>query len=198
MNYLAHLYLADNSDESMLGNFLGDFANKSLENNYEYPIREGIFMHRRLDTFTDSNPIFLDSKRRISDSNRRFAGVLIDMSYDHFLAKNWRQFSTVPLEEYADNFYSILKKYYYCLPDKLTKRMPYMIEENWLVSYRHIDGIKKSLNRISSRFSNSKHQLMNPIDELISNYDSLENDFKRFFPCAIKYADKLKGIHKNL
>lgn len=195
MNYLAHIYLAENSDESRLGNFLGDFVNKSLENNYDYFIRQGIFMHRKLDTFTDSNAVFLESKKRISDSNRRFAGVLIDMFYDHFLAKNWCQYSTVPLEEYADNFYSILNGFYYCLPDKLTGRMPYMIEENWLVSYRHIDGIKKSLDRISLRFSNSKHQLLNPIDELISNYDSLENDFERFFPCAIQYADKLKGIH---
>lgn len=194
MNYLAHIYLANSSDKSILGNILGDFVNKSLENNYEYPIREGIFMHRKLDTFTDSNAFFIESRKRITDNNRRFAGVLIDMFYDHFLAKNWCQYSTVPLEEYADNFYSILKEYHYCLPDKLTKRMPYMIEENWLVSYRNINGIKKSLDRISSRFSNSKHQLKNPIDELLNNYDSLEIDFKRFFPCAIQYADKLKGI----
>jgi acyl carrier protein phosphodiesterase len=194
MNYLAHIYLSDNNDESMLGNFLGDFVNKSLENDFEDSIRKGIFMHRKLDSFTDSNPVFLKSKKRISSINRRFAGVLVDMFYDHFLAKNWSEYSSISLEEYSDNFYSLLKSYSYCLPDKLTRRMPYMIEENWLVSYKEINGIKNSLDRISWRFSKSKHPLSNPVEELIRNYESFEADFRSFFPCAIGYANKLKGI----
>ncbi|MEQ8198516.1 MAG: ACP phosphodiesterase [Clostridiaceae bacterium] len=111
MNYLAHIYLADNNDKSMLGNFLGDFVNKALENEFEYDIRSGIYMHRKLDSFTDSNPFVLESKKRISKENRRFAGVLVDLFYDHFLAKNWSEYSSIPLEEYADNFYGILKRH---------------------------------------------------------------------------------------
>lgn len=88
MNYLAHIYLADNSEENMLGNFLGDFVNKSLENEFEQSIRKGIIMHKKLDTFTDSHPDFMRSRKRISKNNRRLAGVLIDIFYDHFLAKN--------------------------------------------------------------------------------------------------------------
>lgn len=195
MNYLAHIYLSDNNKESILGNFLGDFVNKSLENNFKDSIKSGIFMHRKLDSFTDSNPVFIESKRRVSTLNRRFAGVLIDMFYDHFLAKNWCEYASISLEEYADNFYNMLKSYSYCLPDKLTKRMPFMIEENWLVSYKEIDGIKKSLDRISWRFSKSKHPLVNPVGELTRNYEALEFDFKTFFPYAIEYANKLKGIH---
>lgn len=179
----------------MLGNFLSDFVNKSLENNFEHSIKRGIFMHRKLNGFTDSNLVFLESKKRISSLNRRFAGVLIDMFYDHFLSKNWCKYSSMPLEEYADNFYNMLKRFSYCLPDKLIARMPLMIEENWLVSYRKIDGIKKSLDRISWRFSKSKHPLLNPADELVRNYESLELDFKTFFPYTIEYANKLKGIH---
>jgi len=195
MNYLAHIYLSENNDESKLGNFLGDFANKSLENNFEYSIRNGIFMHRKLDSFTDSNPVFLESKKRISSLNRRFAGVLIDMFYDHFLAKNWSEYSSISLEEYSDNFYSILKRFSYCLPDKLTRRMPLMIKENWLLSYKEINGIEISLERISWRFSESKHPLLNPIDELVRNYENLEIDFKKFFPYAIQYANELKHIN---
>lgn len=196
MNYLAHIYLSDNNDKSILGNFLGDFVNKSLENNYEYEIKNGIFMHRKLDSFTDSNPVFLESKKRISTLNRRFAGVLIDMFYDHFLAKNWSEYSQIPLEKFVNNFYDILERYSFCLPDKLTRRMPLMIEENWLLSYKEIDGIKISLDRISWRFSKSNHPLLNPIDELIKNYDSLETDFKSFFTYAIKYATYLKSSMK--
>ncbi|MHC1681435.1 MAG: ACP phosphodiesterase [Clostridiaceae bacterium] len=193
MNYLAHIYLADNNEKSMLGNFLGDFVNKSLEDNYETEIKNGIFMHRKLDSFTDSNPIFLESKKRISSGNRRFAGVLIDMFYDHFLAKNWAEYSKIPLEEFVSNFYDILERYNYCLPDKLTRRMSYLVEENWLLSYKEIDGIKVGIDRIANRFAKTNHPLIDPIDELIRNYNSLEDDFKRFFPLAMEFAQSLKG-----
>jgi len=192
MNYLAHIHLSDNSDENMLGNFLGDSVNKPLENEFEYSIKHGILMHKKLDTFTDSHPDFLRSRKRISSTNRRLSGVLIDMFYDHFLAKNWDEYSSISLDEYADNFYKILEKFSYCLPDKLTSRMPFMIKENWLLSYKDISGIEISVNRISKRFSNTKHPLVNPIDELINNYESLENDFKSFYPHAIEYANELK------
>lgn len=192
MNYLAHIHLSDNSEENMLGNFLGDFVSKSLEDEFVYSIKQGILMHKKLDTFTDSHPNFSNSRERISSANRRLAGVLIDIFYDHFLAKNWSDYSSVSLEEYADNFYKILKKYSYCLPDKLTRRMPFMIEENWLLSYRDISGIQVAVDRISKRFSNTRHPLVNPIDELINNYEGLQNDFKCFYPEAIQYANKLK------
>jgi acyl carrier protein phosphodiesterase len=194
MNYLAHIYLSDNSEENMLGNFLGDFVNKSLENSFEYSIRNGIFMHKKLDTFTDSHTDFLKSRKKISTPNRRLAGVLIDIFYDHFLAKNWSDYSSISLEDYADNFYNILKKFSNCLPDKLVKRMPIMMDENWLVSSREISGIERSLERISKRFSNTKHPLVNPIDELLENYVQFESDFKSFYIEAIEYANKLKTI----
>jgi acyl carrier protein phosphodiesterase len=194
MNYLAHIYLSDYSEESMLGNFLGDFVNKSLENNFEYSIRNGIFMHRKLDSFTDSHPVFINSKRRVSTLNRRFAGVLIDMFYDHFLARNWSDYSPISLEEYSNNFYNILIKFSNCLPEKLTGRMAFMIEENWLLSYKEISGIERPLNRISRRFAKSNHPMINPIDELINNYEGLETDFKDFFPQAIEYANMLKTM----
>lgn len=192
MNYLAHIYLSESSEENMLGNFLGDFVSKSLESKFEYSIRQGIFMHKKLDTFTDSHPYFLRSRKRISSTNRRLSGVLIDIFYDHFLAKNWYDYSSTPLEEYADSFYRILEKFSYCLPDKLVRRMPFIIEENWLLSYRGISGIERTVDRIAKRFSNTRHPLVNPIDELINNYESLEIDFKYFYPHAIEYANKLK------
>lgn len=192
MNYLAHIYLAGNNDESIIGNFLGDFVNKSLENNFEYSIRNGIYMHRKLDSFTDTHPIFLRSRRRVSSLNRRFAGVLIDMFYDHFLAKNWSDYSSLSLEEFSSNFYSLLIRFSDCLPERLTRRMPFMIEENWLLSYKEIAGIERPLERIAKKFVKSKHPLVNPIDELLNNYESLEEDFKAFFPEAVEYAKQLK------
>ncbi|HEX9062046.1 MAG TPA: ACP phosphodiesterase [Clostridia bacterium] len=193
MNYLAHIYLADNSAESMLGNLLGDFVHRSEDDNFEASIRNGILMHRKLDGFTDSHLVFLNSKNRISSQNRRFAGALIDMFYDHFLAKNWSLYSPLSLEEYTDNFYSILERFYNCLPERLKNVIPSMIKENWLLSYREIAGIEKALGRLSKKFSILDHSLIDAIDELTKNYEGFEGDFKAFFPEAIEYSNKLKA-----
>jgi acyl carrier protein phosphodiesterase len=193
MNYLAHIYLSDNSEDNMLGNFLGDFVNKSLEDRFSDSIKRGIYMHRKLDTFTDSHPVFMESRARISSINRRLAGVLIDIFYDHYLAKNWYEYSSVSLEEYSENFYKILKEYPHFLPEKLTRRMPLMIEENWLLSYRDIGGIEITVERVSKIVASTRYPLVNPMDELINNYESLENDFKNFFHHVIQYANELKN-----
>ena len=193
MNYLAHIYLADSLDEKrLLGNFLGDFVKKNTENNYDEAIKQGIYMHRKLDSFTDSHPVFNTSRRRVSDLNRRFAGVLVDMFYDHYLAKNWLDYSTTSLEDYAENFYDILGRNRSILPERLKYMMPYLIEENWLISYREVSGIERAVNGVARRFAQSRHPMKNPIQELMNNYEGLQNDFKIFFPAAIAYANSIK------
>ena len=86
MNYLAHLFLSDGTPESLIGNLLGDFVKGSIENIYSLKIIEGIYLHRKIDSFTDSHPIFRSSKRLIGVDRRRFSGIMIDVFYDHFLA----------------------------------------------------------------------------------------------------------------
>lgn len=195
MNYLAHVYLADNKDEkNVLGNFFGDFVNVTTEKSFEDAIRKGIHMHRRIDSYTDAHPVFSQSRTRVSPPNRRFAGVLMDIFYDHFLAKNWPEYSETPLEKYADNFYRLLTRNVDILPDQVNGMLPFMIQENWFVYYGELPGIKKPLERIARRFAQSKHPLANPIDELLHNYNDLEKDFKAFFPQVIRYANQLKAI----
>lgn len=192
MNYLAHIYLADKGNEqSVLGNFLGDFVNISTERVFDDAIRKGIHMHRKVDSFTDSNPVFHRSRKRISPPNRRYAGVLIDIFYDHYLAKNWRLYSKTPLEEYAAAFYTILERNIDLLPLKVKGMMPYMIRENWFVSYQEVSGIERPLERIARRFAKSRRPLIDPINELLNNYNSLEEDFHAFFPIVAAYANQL-------
>jgi acyl carrier protein phosphodiesterase len=194
MNYLAHIYLAASLDEKViLGNFLGDFVKKNTENNYDVTIRQGIHMHRKLDSFTDFHPVFQVSRRRISDKNRRFAGVLIDMFYDHYLARNWLDYSTVSLEDFAEDFYDILERNRSILPDRLKYMMPYLKGENWLLSYGEIPGIEQAVNNVARRFAHSRRPMINPIQELINNYEGLENDFKAFFPEAMVHANQIKS-----
>lgn len=191
MNYLAHLRLAENNSESIIGNLLGDFVVGRLENYtliYSESILKGIKTHRKVDTFTDTHPIFKISRRRISSERRRFAGIIIDMIYDYFLANNWHLYSEQKLSKFIDDVYSILNKNYEILPSRLQKILPMIIKENWLLSYKSIDGIALAFQRLSRRFKR-ENSLGNAEIELINNYEELERDFKQFFPQLITFVE---------
>lgn len=191
MNYLAHLYLAEDSPESLVGNFLGDFVKGQAINLYSDAIQKGIKLHRKVDSYTDSHPIFLKSKRLISNLNKRYAGIIIDVFYDHFLAKNWSHYSGVPLNEYAAKVYRVLQENQGILPDSLRTILPYLIADNRLVSYAEIPGISFTLKRISLRLKR-ENSLDRAIEDLIANYEGFESDFTNFFPEIIHYVSKLR------
>ncbi len=196
MNYLAHLFLAENTPKSRLGNFLGDFVKGKLERSYDLYNREiikGISTHRQVDCFTDRHEIYLQSKRRIIADQGRFSGISIDIFYDHFLAKNWLSFSQEKLESFADNFYKILNRNQDLLPHKLKNFFPKMVAENWLVSYRTIEGIRVTCGRLAKRIKR-KNRLLTAHKELQQNYSELESDFLTFFPQLIGYVETNRHI----
>jgi acyl carrier protein phosphodiesterase len=192
MNYLAHLFLAEPNPESLIGNFLGDFVKGSVENLYTEKIRIGIDLHRKVDIYTDSHPIFCNSKNLIDPKRRRFAGILIDVFYDHFLAKNWHRYSEFPLANFSNNFYQILQDYYYLLPDSVKQRVPQIIPGDLLGSYREISGIDRALRRISARIKR-ENNLAEGLADLKSNYQTIESDFLAFFPQLIDYSTELRS-----
>ena len=181
MNYLAHIYLADLTKTSKIGNFLGDFTRGNVDSlpfseDYKY----GITLHRKIDAYTDFHPIVKQSKNRISKERRRFAGIIIDIAYDHFLAKNWEKYSTISLNSFTHFFYKELENQNEILPDKLIKMLPYIVQYNWLENYKTLNGISKSLDGLSKRFKR-ENPLLNSIIEIEQNYLELESDFKLFF-----------------
>ena len=198
MNYLAHLYLAEDSDESMLGNLLGDFVKGRLEDQYSSEIIKGIKTHRKVDAYTDQHPKFLECKELLHPQRRRFAGIIIDLSFDHFLAKNWTQYSTVELSEFTNRVYYILLKHEKNLPDKLRQRIPYMIGDDWLGSYKNIDTIGLALNAISRRLGNRFERariIKSGIEDIVLNYEQLEKNFSEFFPELISFVEEYrKGL----
>ncbi len=131
------------------------------------------------------------SKSRISDDYRLLKGIIIDIFYDHFLAKNWSDYSLYPLDEYADYVYTTLNEYNSILPPRLQKVLYYMSAQNWLVSYRELDGIARVMKGMSGRISKANH-LAESIEELSKNYRELEGDFKEFFPQLVEYVDLVK------
>lgn len=180
MNYLAHIYLSGNNDFISIGNFIADSIKGKKYLTYPKEIQHGILLHREIDSFTDKHHIVKISKNRLHERYRHYDGVIIDILYDHFLAKNWSTYSTVPLDEYVQTFYTLLQSKSEILPEKVLKFMPYMIAGNWIYNYRTIDGIAKVLQGMDKR-TNNKSQMRFATEDLKLHYSDLEGDFTTFF-----------------
>jgi len=196
MNYLAHLYLSDDSDESILGSIIADFVKGPLIDQYNPTILKAIQIHRKIDSFTDTHEMALPSRKLFSSKMRRFAGIIIDVAFDHFLAKNWSLYSNRELSDFINKSYAILKRYRKLLPGDLKFAVPKMIEEDWLGSYKNLEAIGITLDKISKRIEKKfgrKNNLSGAIEEVKSNYNELEGNFKVFFPELTSYVQNLRS-----
>jgi acyl carrier protein phosphodiesterase len=189
MNYLAHLYLAADTPESLLGNLLGDFRKGLDLEALPSAIVDGIQQHQRVDIFTDTHPIVRQAKRLVHPDRRRFAGILLDVFYDHYLSVHWSQYSQVPLRAFIDRFYTVLVERQDTLPEYLGRAVPSIIEQDWLGCYGTTDGIALTLLRMSNRMRR-KNPIADGIHDLIENYDAFDRSFLVFFPALMDYANK--------
>jgi acyl carrier protein phosphodiesterase len=181
MNFLSHLYLSGNSEGLIIGNFIADSVKGSDYKNYSPEIQKGILLHRQIDTFTDTHLIVEESKQRLRTKYRKYAGVIVDIFYDHFLAANWKDFSDEGLNDYAQKIYSLISKNHPVLPEKSVHFTKYMIHYNILEAYSRLEGIDRVLKGMAQRTkfeSNMEHA----IHDLKEHYDLFDNEFKRFFP----------------
>jgi acyl carrier protein phosphodiesterase len=181
MNYLAHMLCCDQSPASMLGNFIADFVKGDVEGRFPREVAEGIRHHRRADCFTDSHEVFGASRRLISGPRRRYAGVIIDVLYDHFLATNWDQYCSTGLDEFVGRVYENLGRRRCMVPHPVPMVIEKMAREDWLRSYGTVDGIDRTFRRISRRIVR-ENPLDSAIEELERNYDPLRDHFRSFFP----------------
>ncbi len=198
MNYLAHIYLSGDNNEIAIGNFISDSVRGNKYKSFPKEIQKGILLHREIDTYTDAHEIFRRSTKRLHKNYGHYAGVIVDIYYDHFLAKNWMDYSNIPLEEYTTNFYKVLQDNFDVLPPRVQNLMPYMLKDNWLLAYASIEGISRVLHGMSKRTKhNSKMDLATR--ELKEYNDLFENEFKLFFKELIEFSDaRLKEINKKL
>ncbi len=180
MNYLAHIYLSGDNEDIKIGNFIADFIYGSQYQNYSSNIQKGILLHRAIDTYTDAHPIFRQSKKLLFSDFRHYSSVIVDMFYDHFLAKNFDDYSAVSLSHFAESFYSALEKRKELLPKKVNQILPVMKKYNWLVSYKNTDDLRDILNQMNHK-TKFKTQLDDSVDLLIEHYDTFESEFTQFF-----------------
>jgi acyl carrier protein phosphodiesterase len=193
MNYLAHLYLAEASPESLLGSILGDFVKGAIGNRYPSKIKRGIELHRKIDAYTDSHPMTRASRNLYSPARRRFAGIIVDLFYDHLLYRHWTEFSDLILDRFIARVYDILMTHRMLLPARLKTMIPVMIREDWLGSYRDLSGVEKALSRLSARVTNGD-RLPGAIEEIKVHYRRLEANFLIFFPDLIHFVQHRSGL----
>jgi acyl carrier protein phosphodiesterase len=188
MNFLAHIYLSGDNELITIGNFVADGIRGNKYKNYPEDIQIGIQLHRAIDTFTDAHPIFRKCTKRLHKNYGHYSGVIIDIFYDHFLAKNWKDYSEIPLADYINDFYKSLNKNFDILPEKFQRLTPIIIEGNWLLSYATIEGIQLVLNGMNRR-TKGRSKMNEATSELKIHYEAFEQDFKAFFKELITYSN---------
>lgn len=180
MNYLAHSYLSYQQPDLIIGNFIADSIQGNRFEGLTEGIIKGISLHRKIDTYTDAHPVFLTSKHRFSKDFDKYSGVLMDIIYDHYLAKNFEHYSPLTLQKHADGIYDILKNNHDFLPEHAKRFYGYMTERNILFHYSSIEGIQTVLTHLSGRIRN-RFELQLAIPILEANYQEIEEEFFIFF-----------------
>ncbi len=192
MNYLAHIRLAGDDPECLIGNFLGDFVKGRLpEDCYTPGIRRGIMMHRKIDAWTDSHEITRECVRLISPERRRWGRVILDIFYDHLLAVNWESYSNESLRDFLDRAYGVILGAADIFPERAAARIITIIEDGWIEKYRSVSGLSVVFEGMSRRVRR-KNPLSGSERELVAHYDEMNGHFNRFFPEILEYAKRLE------
>jgi len=181
MNFLAHSMFAASVPEVIVGQFCGDFVRGGNLDQFPDAVRKGIRLHRKIDSFTDQHPINLEARRLFQAPYRRFAGILTDVVYDHYLARNWSDYSDQPLRAHVDHVYAALNTHFELLPPDLQRFARFLISHDVLTSYLQFDAVEQALRRISRR--SDRFVVLNEAGSVLQAKDQpLSDCFARFFP----------------
>jgi acyl carrier protein phosphodiesterase len=180
MNYLAHLHLGGQRPGQLLGSLYGDFVKGRLQGQFEPEVEAAIQLHRSIDVYTDRHPLVDVSLSRFSVTRRRYAGIVLDVFFDHCLARDWTLYADRPLTQFTSNVYRVLSAEPQ-LPERLAKIAPHMMAHDWLGSYREFDVLEQVLRGISRRLTRPE-ELAGAMQELRVLYEPLSEDFRLFYP----------------
>ena len=189
MNFLAHAWLADASAMDRLGGVMGDFVKGPLPAGLPPQLAEGVRLHRKIDVWADTHSAFQRSRSRLSAPRRRVSGIMVDMFYDHFLARYWAEFHTMPLEVFTARLYELMREHHAWLPPRLRRILPLMSGDDWLASYREVAAVEHALDRMSARLRRTD-MLAGAGHELTAHYAALEGDFREFMPSAKAFVGR--------
>jgi len=189
VNYLAHLYLARQSPAAMLGALLGDFVfGLAALDAWEPEVRREILLHRRIDRYTDTHPQVAAARAMFGEGRRRYAGIALDVYYDHLLARDWARHCEVPLHDFAAAFYRYLLQRLDALPPRLRAIAPRIAAHDWLGSYRERASVDLAVTRIATRLSRNGERLVQCLDDLRAHEGDIAAGFQAFFPQLVAFA----------
>jgi acyl carrier protein phosphodiesterase len=193
LNYLAHLYLSGDSEEIILGNFIGDFVKGNRHQEYPEKVAYGIILHRRIDSFTDQHAAVRECIKLLRPAYGKYAGIVADVFFDHFLASNWSDYSVYSLRHFAKNAHAIFLSNFFLLPFQVKQFLPFLIQHKRLESYSKRENLFQVLEIMSSRTSlpAKSEWAMNILDQ---EYDQFETLFQSFFPELIDYVETDFGV----
>lgn len=201
MNFLAHLYLSGNEEDVIIGNFVADAIKGNTLHRFPEGFERGIRLHREIDSFTDQHPVVRASKNRLSPKYRMYSGVIVDIFYDHFLAKYWSEYSDEEIEKFVSKNYFLLIRRFHMLPPRSKRILPFMVTQNWLVGYRYFSVLEKVFYGMSRRTSHLSG-MENAVEDLKADYSLYEEEFRAFFPELIshihQYRSNLKAGSSSL
>jgi acyl carrier protein phosphodiesterase len=194
MNHLAHLFLSQHDVDLLVGNFIADHVKGKKILNYTQNVQRGIRMHRAIDDFTDSHPIVQESKERLYENYHKYAPVIVDMFYDHILAKNWKNYSPITLKSFSHACYKTLASMQADFPETSQRFLFYMEKGDWLSSYATFDGIGQALAGLSRR-ATFKSKMEISVVDLERDFMLYEAEFERFFPLLHEFS--INWVEKN-
>jgi acyl carrier protein phosphodiesterase len=186
MNYLAHLHLGGQRPGQWLGSLYGDFVKGRLQGQYAPEIEAAIQLHRSIDVFTDRHPLVDVALSRFSTTRRRYAGIVLDVFFDHCLARDWTLYADQPLEQFTSGVYRVLSAEAQ-LPERLAQIAPHMVANDWLGSYQEFAVLEQVLRGISRRLTRPE-ELAAAMQELRVLYEPLSDDFRLFYPQLQDFA----------
>lgn len=196
MNYLAHTWLARHSDEALLGGLLGDFVHGEVALlDWPSAVQSEILLHRRIDRFTDTHPAVTEVRASFGDL-RRYAGIVLDVYFDHLLARDWLHWNDTPLQTFTTRVYRVLDEYGEKLPPRLRNIAPHMAADDWLGNYRHRERVDGTIRGISTRLSRNGDKLRACLPVLHSRESEANAAFEVFFPDLMEAAITMRAaIH---
>lgn len=193
MNFLAHLYLSGTAENVRFGNFIGDHIKGRAYMRYRQGIRRGVMLHRFIDHYTDHHPIVARSKDRLRPAYGRYAGIAVDVLYDHYLSANWADYHHLPLHSFARKVYFMLLRKYFHLPPQAKQYVPFMIANNWLALYGKPGGVRRVLTGMST-YSSLPPRAIEAEAIIRAHYALFYEEFRAFMPQIAKAIQEEKGI----
>jgi len=197
MNFLAHLFLSGEDPEIQTGNLLGDEVKGRSFENFPERIKIGILLHRFIDNHADTHRVNLEVKKSLYPQMGKYAGVALDIYYDHFLAKHWHEFSEVDINEFVLSAYDNVQLFSDLFSEKSREMLSLMRRYNWLVNYAELEGIKSTFNGMAKRLGNISG-MEYAYDALEKHYATIEGSFRDYFPELVRNANnKLLTLQSN-